>query len=149
MQSQHIRRLLILGLFEEVCQLFMRRRTDCVGLCRNPVLSQVTFTQLQSSFSLFLQPPLDYDVYSDFLKHIQSPQFVSTVSSNSSCKQACRPRHEYQYQCHLSIETNHCRKYLASLNNCKMLADAHVADSAVPIWTASSVWDNSRKSCSI
>lgn len=29
-----------------------------------------------------------------------------------------------------------------------MLADAHVADSAVPIWTASSFWDYSRKTCS-
>lgn len=63
----------------------------------------------------------------------------------------------------LALETNHCRKYLASLpsaesvgsdrvgthcHNCKMLADARVPDSAVPIWIAPSFWDYVRKSCS-
>lgn len=33
-------------------------------------------------------------------------------------------------------------------HNCKLLADARVADSAVPIWIAPSFWDNFRKSSS-
>lgn len=33
-------------------------------------------------------------------------------------------------------------------HNCKLLADARVADSAVPIWIAPSFWDNLRKSSS-
>ena len=137
-----------------IYKAFKTLRNDDTSLLKTIKFSQITFSQVKRSISfyaLILRHPLPLTTAS-CPSYGHPEAFVSTVSMQVKTWLSSSSSVLF-----FKRETNHCRKYLASLpaaesvgseHNCKMPADAHVADSAVPIWIAPSFWDYSRKSCS-